>query len=228
VKKILIIEDDASVVRGLEEALKAEHYEVVASRTGERGRAIARREQVDLILLDLKLPDCRGEDVCRDLRAEGNVTPILMLTSKVHEADKIVGLEIGADDYVTKPFSMKELLARIHALLRRAVALRKDLEEFSFGDVYLDFRKQEARKNGKNVALSVREYEILKHFILHEGEVISRDDLLDKVWGYENFPTTRTVDNYILSLRKKLEEEASHPRHLLTVHTAGYKFIRAG
>ena len=225
-KKILIIEDDATVVQGLEEALKPEHFDVLSARTGGKGFSLAAQENVDLILLDLKLPDKRGEDVCRDLRAGGVGTPIIMLTSKKLEMDKVTGLEIGADDYVTKPFSTRELIARIHALLRRSTTLKKDIEEYAFGAVHMDFKKQETRKDGKHLSLSVREYEIMKYFILHEDEVVTRDDLLDKVWGFENFPTTRTVDNYILSLRKKIEDDPSHPKHLQTVHTAGYRFVK--
>lgn len=225
-KTILVIEDDAAIAEGLQETLKAEHFEVIAANTGERGYTMAKRERVDLIILDLKLPDRNGEDICRDLRKEGINIPILMLTSKKEEMDKVVGLEIGADDYVTKPFSIRELVARIKALLRRKGEIVKELEEYSFGDIHVDFKKQEAYKNGKAVKLTTREFDILKFFILHEREVVSRDQLLNAVWGYETFPTTRTVDNFILSLRKKIEDDASKPKYLLTVHTSGYKFVK--
>jgi DNA-binding response OmpR family regulator len=225
-KTILIVEDDAAIVQGLEVVLKAEHFKVLVAPTGERGYTLAKREQVDLIILDLLLPDRNGEDVCKDLRRENINTPILMLTSKKEETDKVIGLEIGADDYVTKPFGIRELVARVKALLRRQADLRKDLEEYSFGKVHVDFRKQEALRDGSPVRFTVREFEVLKYFIQHEGEVVTRDMLLNEVWGYEVFPTTRTVDNYILSLRKKIEEDTSQPKHLLTVHTAGYKFVK--
>ena len=225
-KRILIIEDDAAVAHGLMEALKAEHFEPAHAATGATGLQKAKREQVDLIILDLMLPDVNGEDICKDLRNEGNATPILMLTSKATEMDKVLGLEIGADDYVTKPFSLRELVARVKALLRRQADLHKEIAQFSFGTIEIDFRKMEVLKGVKPVRLSVREFEVLKFLILHEGELVTRDTLLNEVWGYEQFPTTRTVDNYILALRKKLEDDPANPVHFLTVHTAGYKFVR--
>ena len=225
-KTILVIEDDASIIQGLEEALKGEHYNVLSARTGEKGYAMAGRENIDLIILDLILPDLNGEDICRDLRKNGVKTPILMLTSKKEEMDKVLGLEIGADDYVTKPFGIRELVARVKALLRRKWETAKDIETYAFGTVEIDFRKHEATKNGRLLSLSAREFKILQLFIQHEGEVIRRDMLLDEVWGYEHFPATRTVDNFILSLRKKIEDNPSKPKHLVTLHSAGYKFVR--
>jgi two-component system alkaline phosphatase synthesis response regulator PhoP len=225
-KRILIIEDDAAVAHGLAEALKAEHFEALLAATGTLGLQKAQRERVDLIILDLLLPDMNGEQICKDLRNEGCSIPILMLTSKAEEMDKVLGLEIGADDYVTKPFSLRELIARVKALLRRQTNLPKEIGQFSFGDVEIDFRKMEVLKSGKPQRLSVREFEVLKFLILHEGELVTRDTMLNEVWGYEEFPTTRTVDNYILALRKKLEDNPAHPAHFLTVHTAGYKFVK--
>ena len=225
-KTILIIDDDASIVKGIQEALKAEHFNVIAAETGEKGLTMARRQSVDLILLDLRLPDKNGEEICRDLRAEGINTPIVMLTSKREEMDKVLGLELGADDYLTKPFGIHELFARIRAILRRNRDLTKDIEEYAFGDIYLDFKKQEARKKGKELKLSTREFSTLKYFILHEGEVVTRTMLLDEVWGYESFPTTRTIDNYVLSIRKKIEIDPARPKHLITIHTSGYKFLK--
>ena len=222
---ILVIEDDPSVAQGVEIALTAEHYKVLHAPTGEKGLALAFRKTVDLIMLDLILPDMNGEDICRELRAGGITTPILILSSKKEEMDKVVGLEVGADDYVTKPFSTRELVARVKALLRRIKNLPKDIAEFTIGDVHLDFRKQEAFKGKHPLKFSVREFELLKYFVAHVGEVVTRDTLLDKVWGFEHFPTTRTVDNYILSVRKKIEDDHSAPVHLLTVHTAGYKLV---
>jgi len=225
-KTILIIEDDAVVARGLEEGLKAEHFDVVTAGTGERGLLLARRESVQLIILDLILPDINGEDVCRQIRQAGISTPILMLTSKREEMDKVMGLEIGADDYMTKPFGLRELAARVRALLRRQAPIRRTLDACSFGDVEVDFEKQEVRKNGRDVRLSAREIRVLRFLVEHEREVVSREMLLNEVWGYEQFPTTRTVDNYILALRKKLENDPAHPRHITTVPTAGYKFLK--
>jgi len=225
-KRILLIEDDPAISMSLTDSLRAQHYDVLTASDGERGYQLARRENIDLVILDLMLPGKNGEDVCKDLRGAGVNTPILMLTSKTEEMDKVLGLELGADDYVTKPFSLRELHARIKALLRRKAELTKDIDEYSFGDVYVDFKKQEASKNKRPLDLSSREFETLKYFIQHESEVVTRDMLLDEVWGYERFPTTRTVDNYVLSLRKKIESNPSKPKHLLTIHTAGYKFVK--
>lgn len=225
-RRILIIEDDPAIAGGLEASLRAEHYEVLVEHDGERGFRTAKKENIDLIVLDLMLPGMNGEEICRGLRADGVQIPILMLTSKGAEMDKVLGLEIGADDYVTKPFSVRELQARIKALLRRKADIAKDLEEYSFGAVHIDFRKMEAHNGSEPVRLSAKEFEILKLFVQHESEVVTRDMLLNEVWGYEQFPTTRTVDNYVLSLRKKIEEDPANPAHLVTVHTAGYKFMK--
>ena len=225
-KRILIIEDDPAISKGLTDVLKEEHYEVVTEEDGEKGFKFAQNENIALIILDLMLPSKNGIEICSELRKKGINTPILMLTSKKEEMDKVLGLEVGADDYLTKPFSVRELLARIKALLRRKQELVKDIEEYSFGSVHIDFKKQTALKNNKPIELSTTEFKILKYFIEHEGEVVTRDNLLDKVWGYDVFPTSRTVDNYILSLRKQIEDNPSEPKHLLTVPKAGYKFVK--
>lgn len=225
-KRILIIEDDPAILVGLEDSLKEEHYEVLTANDGERGYQIGKKESLDLIILDLMLPQKNGIEICTDLRKAGVSIPILMLTSKKEEMDKVLGLEVGADDYVTKPFSIRELLARIKALLRRNSELKKDIENYSFGDISLDFKKYEAYKDGQPVDLSTTELNILKYFINSEGVVISRHQLLDDVWGYDNYPTTRTVDNFILNIRKKIEKDPSNPKHLLTIHKAGYKFVK--
>jgi DNA-binding response OmpR family regulator len=225
-KTVLVIDDDAAIARGVQEVLMAENLKVLVANTGQKGYNLAKQENVDLIILDLKLPDKSGEDICRDLRKEGVDTPILMLTSKKKEVDQVVGFEIGADDYVTKPFSTSVLVARVRALLRRKGEVAKKIEEYAFGDVYLDFHRQEATKGKKPVKLSSREFDVMQYLIQHEGEVVTREMLLNDVWGYEQFPTTRTVDNYVLSLRRKLEDSPSEPRHLLTVHTSGYKFVK--
>ena len=225
-KKILVIEDDPAILTGLEASLEEDHYEVSSSSDGLEGYEKARIEQFDLIILDLKLPGKNGEDVCKDLRKEGVSTPILMLTSKIEEMDKVLGLELGADDYVTKPFSVRELLARIKALLRRNSVVRSEIEECSFGSIYINFKNQEADKNKEPLELSTMEFKVLKYFLQREGEVIERTKLLDDVWGYDNFPSTRIVDNFVLSLRKKIEDDPSKPIHLKTVHGAGYKFLK--
>ncbi len=225
-KRILIIEDDPAISKGLTDVLKEEHYEVVTEEDGEKGFKFAQNENIALIILDLMLPSKNGIEICSELRKKGINTPILMLTSKKEEMDKVLGLEVGADDYLTKPFSVMELLARVKALLRRKQELVKDIEEYSFGSVHIDFKKQTALKNNKPIELSTTEFKILKYFIEHEGEVVTRDNLLDKVWGYDVFPTSRTVDNYILSLRKQIEDNPSEPKHLLTVPKAGYKFVK--
>jgi two-component system alkaline phosphatase synthesis response regulator PhoP len=225
-KRILIIEDDPAISRGLVDALKEEHFEVVAEEDGEKGFKFAQNENIALIILDLMLPSKNGIEICTDLRKKGINTPILMLTSKKEEMDKVLGLEVGADDYLTKPFSIRELLARIKALLRRKQEIVRDVEEYTFGSVQIDFKKHTASKKNKSIDLSTTEFKILKYFIEHEGEVVTRDNLLDKVWGYDVFPTSRTVDNYILSIRKQIEDNPSEPKHLVTVPKAGYKFVK--
>ncbi len=225
-KRILIIEDDPAIIKGLSDVLTEEHYEVVTEEDGEKGFKFAQNENIALIILDLLLPSKNGIEICTDLRKKGINTPILMLTSKKEEMDKVLGLEVGADDYVTKPFSVRELLARVKALLRRKNEITKDIEDYSFGSVQIDFKKQTAAKKNKPIELSTTEFKILKFFIEHEGEVVTRDNLLDKVWGYDVFPTSRTVDNYILAIRKQIEDDPSAPKHLITVPKAGYKFVK--
>jgi two-component system, OmpR family, alkaline phosphatase synthesis response regulator PhoP len=225
-KRILIIEDDPAISKGLSDALHEEHYEVVTEEDGEKGFKFAQNENIALIILDLMLPSKNGIEICTDLRKKGINTPILMLTSKKEEMDKVLGLEIGADDYVTKPFSVRELMARIKALLRRKQEIVKEIEEYAFDEVKIDFRKHIALKNNKSFNLSTTEFKILKYFIEHEGEVVTRENLLNKVWGYDVFPTSRTVDNYILTIRKQIEDNPSAPIHLITIPKAGYKFVK--
>lgn len=225
-KRILIIEDDPAISKGLYDALHDEHYDVVTEDDGEKGFRFAQNENIALIILDLMLPSKNGIEICTDLRKKGINTPILMLTSKKEEMDKVLGLEVGADDYLTKPFSIREMLARIKALLRRKQEIVREIEEYEFGSVQIDFKKQTAFKKNKQIELSTTEYKILKYFIEHEAEVVTRDNLLDKVWGYDVFPTSRTVDNYILSIRKQIEDNQSDPKHLITVPKAGYKFVK--
>ena len=225
-KKILIIEDDPAISKGLVDALNAENYQTMDIDNGEKGYHLAKNEKYDLIVLDLKLPGKNGIDVCRDLRKDGVNTPIIMLTVLKEELDQVLGLELGADDYITKPFSLRVLLAKIKAILRRKSEIVSDIEEYSFGDVYINFKAQEATKNKKPIELTNMEFKLLKYLCQQENVVIDRDTMLDEVWGYDNFPNTRTVDNFILNLRKKIEDDPSHPVHLLTVHRAGYKFIK--
>ena len=224
--KILIIEDDPAVSKGLEITLKKENFDALTESDGEKGYRTALKIKPGLILLDIMLPNKNGFDICKDLRLNGHNFPIIMLSAKAEEADKIIGFELGADDYVTKPFSVKELMARIKAILRRRSVIINDFDKFEFDDVTLDFAKLEAKKGNRNIDMSLKEYEIMKYFIREEGKIVSRNDLLDEVWGYETFPTTRTVDNYILMLRKKIEANPSQPKHLLTYHAAGYKFVK--
>jgi DNA-binding response OmpR family regulator len=223
-RKILIVEDDAAILCGLSESLNQQHYEIETATDGEEGFKKARKKNVDLIVLDLMLPKMNGEEICRKLRDEGVNTPIMILTSKNEEASKVLVLELGADDYVTKPFSLLELQARVKALLRRGTSSVEKVNEFLFGNVKVDFKKHEVVKKGKKVKLTEREFKLLKYLIEHRGEVITRDMLLDQVWGYDSFPTTRTVDNYILLIRHKIEDNPSRPKFILTVHTSGYKF----
>lgn len=225
-KKILVVEDDVTIRKGLVESLKQESYEVFHTGNGDEAFSLVLSEKPDMIILDLMLPGKNGFEICRDLRMKNIATPIIMLTAKSEEVDKILGLEIGADDYVTKPFSIRELLARIKAHLRRTEIPHNGIEDASFGEIYINFKKHEAVKGKTQLTFSSMELKILKYFVEHEGEVISREDLLNNVWGFETFPTTRTVDNFILSIRKQIEVNPSEPKHLLTVHKAGYKFVK--
>ena len=225
-QRILIIEDEPDLLRGLEINLRAEGYEVLSAARGDTGLELALRERPDLVLLDIMMPGMNGFDVCRELRRKGFEAPVIMLTAKGEEVDRIVGLEIGADDYVTKPFSIRELLARIRVRLRRhSPAPVASGGKLRFGDVEVDFDKQEAFRGGERVELTGKESEVLRLLSRRRGEIVTRDRLLEEVWGYETYPTTRTVDNHILRLRQKLEEDPGNPRHILSVYGEGYKFI---
>jgi DNA-binding response OmpR family regulator len=224
--RILIIEDDPAILRGLADNLGCESYEVVTATDGESGYSLARTANPDLIVLDLMLPRMSGYELCRKLRAESVATPIVMLTARGDEADRVVGLDLGADDYITKPFSVRELLARIRAVLRRAQVQTALPAELRFGNVTVDFRRYEARKGGRPVELTRKEFGLLRMLAAREGEPVTRDDLLNEVWGYDASPTTRTVDNHVASLRAKLEDDPSEPQHLFTVHGVGYKWVQ--
>ena len=224
--RILVVEDDPAILRGLSDNLRLESYEVVTAADGEAGDRLAHEARPDLIVLDLMLPKRSGYELCRKLRSEGLTTPILMLTARGEEADRVLGLDLGADDYVTKPFSVRELLARIRALLRRAHPPRPLPDELRFGDVVVDFRSYEAKRGGTPVDMTPKEFQLLRLLAARAGEVVSRGELLEDVWGYETLPNTRTVDNHVASLRAKLEPDAPETRHIQTVHGLGYKFVR--
>jgi len=226
-KRILIIEDDLAILRGLKDNLEYESYEILTAEDGEQGYCLIREKKPDLIILDLMLPKMSGYELCRKVREEGVTTPILMLTARGEEVDRVLGLDLGADDYVTKPFSVPELLARVRAILRRVQRSKKgDLPgELRFGKVSIDFRRFEARRAGKILNMSRKEFGGIRLLAARAGEVVTRDELLDEVWGYDQYPTTRTVDNHIALLRTKLEDDPSKPRHLITVHGVGYKLV---
>ncbi len=224
--KILLVEDEEGLIFTLTDRLVSEGYKVTPARDGEAGLNLGLHNSFDVIILDIMLPKKNGFDVCRDLRAKGITTPILMLTAKGETVDKVVGLKLGADDYLTKPFEVIELLARIEALLRRSTnAISNSVEAYSFGDVEIDFKSAEIKKNSEIVELSAMEFKLLQYFIEHRGEVLKRDELLDEVWGYDAMPTTRTVDVHIAWLRQKLEDNPRYPIYIQTVHGFGYKFV---
>lgn len=224
--KILLVEDEQGLILTLTDRLQSEGFAVKSATDGEAGLSLALSENFDLIILDVMLPKKNGYDVCRDLRQKGINTPILMLTAKGETIDKVLGLKLGADDYLTKPFEVIELLARIEALLRRAPAQNQtnSAESFRFGDVAVDFKRAEVLKNDAPIELSAMEFKLLQFLIENRGAVHSRDKLLDEVWGYDAMPSTRTVDVHVAWLRQKLEPNPKHPQFIQTVHGLGYKF----
>jgi len=222
----LLIEDEPGLVLTLSDRLASEGYLVESVRDGEQGLARAAEEAFDLVILDVMLPQKNGFDVCRDLRRRGVNTPILMLTARGQVVDKVIGLKLGADDYLTKPFEMMELLARVEALLRRLPHTPgPPMEAYQFGPVRVDFRRAEIEREGQKIELSAKEFQLLRYFIEHRGATLSRDELLNEVWGYDAMPATRTVDVHVAWLRQKLEPNTRHPQYILTVHGMGYKFI---
>ncbi len=226
--KILVVEDDAHILLGLEEVLKSDGFEVASCERGDQAIETFTKHRPALVLLDVMLPGMSGYDICKQLRAKKVTTPIIMLTAKGQEIDKVVGLDLGADDYVTKPFGVRELLARIHALLRRSpVTTEKSANdaEFSIGAVRINPKTFQLQRGKESDELTARELKLLQFFHAHVGEVLSRDRLLNEVWGYNYFGTTRTLDQVIVQLRKKLGDNGDEPRHLLTVHGVGYKLI---
>ena len=225
-KRILLIEDEPGLIMTLTDRLTSEGYVVASERDGEAGLEQASLESFDAIILDVMLPHKNGFDICRDLRQRGVQTPVLMLTARGQLVDKVVGLKLGADDYLTKPFEMIELLARLEALLRRApIKPSSPPEVYQFGPNRVDFRRVEVERDGRKVELSAKEFQLLRYFIEHREATISRDVLLNEVWGYDAMPTTRTVDVHVAWLRQKIEPNPRHPQFVLTVHGMGYKFI---
>ena len=228
-KHILIADDEPGIVLGLSDELKAEGFKVSSVGNGEEAVAAVRKKKPNLLILDIMLPRLSGIEVCKRLRREGARLPILMLTAKNEEVDKIVGLEVGADDYVTKPFSLRDVVARVKAILRRAeeAGTKQHLEKLEFGDLVLDFRRLEGWKKGKPLDLTPREFQILKIFAERPGEVIRREEFLDEVWTESNV-TDRSVDNVIFKIRKEIEADPGRPRHIVSVRSVGYKFVPEG
>lgn len=223
---ILVMEDDPAILRGLADNLRYESYDVLTATDGESGLRLIGEKKPDLVILDLMLPKLSGYEVCRKLRAQGATIPILMLTARNEEADRVLGLDLGADDYVTKPFSIRELLARVRAVLRRARPPKSLPDEVRFGAVAVNFLSYEAHRGSQTIEMTRKEFEVLRYLAAHAGQVVSRDELLNEVWGYQKYPTTRTVDNHIASLRAKLEQDPAAPEHLKTIHGVGYKFVK--
>jgi two-component system alkaline phosphatase synthesis response regulator PhoP len=226
--RILLVEDEPGVRLTVEDRLKSEGYAVECAADGDEGSKRATNEPFDLVILDVMLPKRSGFDVCRDIRQRGLDTPVLMLTARTQVTDRVVGLKLGADDYLMKPFAMAELLARIEARLRRKEAETPPPGAYRFGDVVVDFRKADVEREGRPLSLSAKEFHLLRYFIENKGATLSRDELLDHVWGYDAMPTTRTVDVHVAWLRRKLEAQPKHPRFILTIHGLGYKFVGDG
>jgi two-component system, OmpR family, alkaline phosphatase synthesis response regulator PhoP len=226
VARILIVEDERPIQKGLVDVLKMEGYDVLAAADGETGLDLALKEDVDLVILDVRLPRLDGFEVCRRVRDDRLAVPILMLTAKTQETDKVLGLGLGADDYMTKPFGIGELVARVKALLRRASVAPSegDVKTFDFGKVHVDFERHKATKAGRDVTLTAREFAMLRYFIRNRGKVVTREDLLRGVWQYDDPPVTRTVDVHVAQLRKKLEASPAKPRHITSVRSVGYRF----
>jgi two-component system alkaline phosphatase synthesis response regulator PhoP len=226
-KRILFVEDEPGLVMTLTDRLRSEGYTVETASDGEVGLTRAASETWDAIILDIMLPRKNGFDICRDLRQRDNHTPIIMLTARGQVVDKVVGLKLGADDYLTKPFEMIELLARLEALLRRAPSIppASSPEQYQFGNIRVDFHRTEVLRAGQAIDLSALEFRLLRYFIEHRGATLSRDMLLNDVWGYNTLVSTRTVDVHVAWLRQKLETNPHHPQFILTVHGIGYKFI---
>jgi DNA-binding response OmpR family regulator len=226
VPKILVVEDEPDMARGLQFNLEARGFDVVLAADGDAGYRAALRERPDLVLLDVMLPKRDGFEICKALRKAEPSLPVLILTAKGREDDVVLGLKLGADDYVRKPFSVAELIARIETVLRRSSLRSAMAMRVEFGAVVVDFERHQAARGGRPLELTAKEFEILRYFAARPGTVVSRDALLTHVWGYSSAPDSRTVDAHVVKLRQKLEEDPSEPRHLITVHGLGYKFVR--
>jgi DNA-binding response OmpR family regulator len=224
--KILIIEDDETIVEGLADTLQFHEFDVVTAGTGKQGIALFQKQEPDLIILDIMLPGVDGFEVCKKIKQSNKEIPIIMLTAKSQESDKLLGFELGADDYVTKPFSVKELVARVKAVLKRSKKSAKKEDSVRVGEAEINFKNFTITKGGIEYSLSPKEHEILKLLISHPDEVIDRNRMIDVVWGDEYFPSPRTIDNFILKLRTKIEKDPKNPEYILTVHGAGYKISR--
>jgi DNA-binding response OmpR family regulator len=226
-KRILVIEDEPQMLLGLRDNLELEGYEVQTASDGDEGISKAGAFNPDLVILDVMLPKKNGFDVCRELRSRSTTLPIVMLTARSAETDKVLGLELGADDYVTKPFSITELLARVRAVLRRAGPQRQPatVDLVRIGDIEVDFKLHQARRGKARIDFTAREFDLLRYFVQHTGQVVTREQILNEVWGYEEFPTTRTIDNFVAKLRQKIERAPHEPEHILTIHGSGYKFV---
>jgi two-component system alkaline phosphatase synthesis response regulator PhoP len=226
--KILIVEDEPGMVAGLRDNFEFEGYQVLSAMDGVSGLERALADTPDLVILDVMMPRMSGLDVCKQLKSKRPAIPIIMLTARGQEVDKVVGLELGADDYVTKPFSIRELLARVKAVLRRVESVPKGKDRYTFGDVEVNLQSCQVSRRGRSLDFSSKEFDLLKYFLSHPREALTRDRLLEEVWGYDKFPTTRTVDAHIVRLRQKLEPKPDDPRFFLTVHGTGYKFVGIG
>ncbi|MDP8246623.1 MAG: response regulator transcription factor [Candidatus Tritonobacter lacicola] len=224
-ERILIVEDEKKLLSSLEDFFKTQGFEAICTMSGEEGVRMAVEKVPDLVILDIMLPDLSGYDVCRRIKEKMPSIRILMLSAKGEEVDKVVGLELGADDYMTKPFGVRELLARVRALLRRGGISSDEITHYSLGDVKIDLESYQVIRRGKKTKLTALENKILKHLISHRNNVVTREELLNEIWGFDVYPTTRTVDNLILKLRKKIEKDPNDPAHIITVYGAGYKFV---
>jgi len=221
---VAVIDDDDSVRRGVVLNLQHEGFTVLEAADGEKGLELIRKEQPDIIILDVMMPLKDGLQTCKELRNEGISTPLILLTARSAEVDRVLGLDLGADDYLAKPFSMPELLARVKALLRRGHATMQ-VDQVRFSNIVIDFKAYKAERDQHPLELSAREYRLLKYLVSKRGAVVTRDELLDEVWGYNSYPSTRTVDNHIARLRQKIEDNVDAPKHIVTVHGVGYKFV---
>jgi len=226
-QSLLVVEDESDIAELLRHVFSKEGFQVEVAHSGLSALEVLRREPPDLVVLDWMLPELSGIEVLKEMRARPDMqlVPVILLTARREEIDRVLGLELGADDYVTKPFSIRELLARVKAVLRRAHIVPKEQDRYAFGDVEVNLRSCQVSRSGKSLDFSSKEFDLLKYFLCHPGETLSRDRLLEEVWGYERFPTTRTVDTHIVRLRQKVEPKPEEPRFILTVHGTGYKFV---